>query len=146
MAKDLGGRPTVITDDVLHKLEEVFALGGTDKEACFYADIAPATLYKYQEKHPEFVERKAALKEKPVLLARQTVVKSLQTDVNSAWKMLERKDPEMNPKTSVDITSKGESLSTSPEIAEITKKLNELYRGTNNTGNGGASGAVGEEA
>jgi hypothetical protein len=84
------GRPTLMTEEILNKLEEVFALGGTDKEACFYADISHQTLYNYQKEHPEFVERKEALKETPILKARRTVVKSLE-DPNHAFKFMERK-------------------------------------------------------
>lgn len=85
-----GGRPTIMTEETLHKLEEVFAIGGTDNEACFYADISPRTLYKYQEEYPEFIQRKEALKEKPILKARQTVVRSLDDPV-MAFKFLEKK-------------------------------------------------------
>ena len=84
------GRPTLMTEETLKKLEEVFAIGGTDKEACFYADISHQTLYTYQEKHPEFVERKEALKERPVLKARQTVIKALDNVSDAQW-YLERK-------------------------------------------------------
>lgn len=99
-----------MTQDVLNKLEEIFALGGSDKEACFYAGISHQTLYNYQNENPEFVERKEALKEKPVLRARRTVVSSLEEDVDSAWKFLERKDKELNPKQNVDVTSAGKEL------------------------------------
>ena len=86
------GRPTVMTEAVLHKLEEAFSLGCSDKEACVYANIAPSTLYLYQEKNPEFSERKQLLKEKLVLLARQTVAKAIQNgDEKSAQWLLERK-------------------------------------------------------
>lgn len=88
--KKSAGRPTVITPEVLRKLEEVFAIGGTDSEACFYADISPTALYEYQEKTPGFAERKAALKERPILKARQTIVKGLDDDRNAQW-YLERK-------------------------------------------------------
>lgn len=84
------GRPTVITDEVLKKLEEVFLLGGTDTEACLYADISPRTLYNYQKDNPEFLQRKDALKETPFLKARRTIVESL-TDPNHAFKFMERK-------------------------------------------------------
>ena len=56
-------RPTVMTPEVIAKLEEAFAWGCSDIEACLWADIAPKTLYVYQEKNPEFAQRKAALKE-----------------------------------------------------------------------------------
>ena len=88
------GRPTVMTPEVLRKLEEAFAIGASDKEACFYADIAPSSLYLYQEEHPEFSERKDALKQRPVLLARQTVMKSMETDPQTARWYLERRRKE----------------------------------------------------
>lgn len=84
------GRPPVITPIIIAKLEEVFAIGGSDKEACFYADISPATLYNYQNENPLFIERKEALKMRPILKARQTVVKSLD-DPDRAFRYLERK-------------------------------------------------------
>ncbi len=84
------GRPTVMTPEIISKLEEVFAIGGSDLEACFYAGISHESLYKYQRENPEFTERKEALKERPILKARQTIVKSLDDPINAKW-YLERK-------------------------------------------------------
>lgn len=85
------GRPTVMTEIVLGKLNEAFAIGASDKEACFYADISPDTLYDYQLKNPKFIQRKEALKERPVLLARQTVLKAIESDPLTARWYLERR-------------------------------------------------------
>jgi len=84
------GRPTVMTNEVLRKLEEVFALGGTDAEAIFYAGISKTAFYEYCKDHPTFAERKESLKDTPILAARRTVVKAL-NDPNHAFKYLERK-------------------------------------------------------
>ena len=84
-------RPTVMTPEVINKLEEAFAWGCSDTEACLWADIAPATLYQYQEKHPEFTERKAMLKERPILDSRATVARAVRRDPDMAMKYLERK-------------------------------------------------------
>ena len=89
--KHPGGRPTVITEKVLQKLEDAFAIGSSDREACLMADISPATLYEYQKIHPEFIERKAQLKEMPKYKARATVNKFLSTDPDIAKWYLERK-------------------------------------------------------
>lgn len=98
------GRPPVMTEEVLNKLEEIFALGGTDQEACFFAGISHQTLYNYQKEHPEFIERKEALKELPVLKARRTVVNSLDKP-DMALKYLERKKKkEFSPSLEVDAT------------------------------------------
>lgn len=120
-------RPTAMTDEVLRKLDEAFALGCSDVEACIYADIAPSTLYLYQKDNEEFSERKAQLKETPVLAARTTVVNSLKNDVNSAWKYLERKDSTLNPKSEIDITSKGEQIVTG-DISALAQKAADLLK------------------
>jgi len=86
-----GGRPTVVTEEVLQKLEYAFALGCTDLEACLHANIGKSTLYDYQNANPKFSERKEELKEKPVLMARTTVVMDIQTNPDMAMKYLERK-------------------------------------------------------
>ena len=84
-------RPTVMTPETIAKLEEAFAWGCSDIEACLWAGIAKQTLYLYQEKHPEFIDRKEALKENPVLLARKSVVRQLQRDGKLAMDYLSRK-------------------------------------------------------
>ena len=84
-------RPTVMTPAVIAKLEEAFKYGATDQEACMYVDIAEATLYKYQDSHPEFTERKAQLKQLPVFTARKSVVDELPKDPELSMKFLERK-------------------------------------------------------
>lgn len=104
-------RPTIMTPEVIAKLEEAFAWGCTDIEACLWADIAIATLYKYQERVPEFVDRKAALKETPVLLARKSVVNKLSKDGKLSMDYLSRKKKdEFSTKTENDITSGGNAI------------------------------------
>lgn len=85
-------RPTVMTPKVIAKLEEAFAWGCTDIEACLWADIAEKTLYLYQEKHPEFIQRKEKLKETPVMLSRKAVVNAIKRgDKITALAYLDRK-------------------------------------------------------
>lgn len=84
-------RPTVMTPEVIAKLEEAFAWGCSDVEACLWADIAPKTLYVYQEKKPEFVQRKEQLKETPIMLARKSVLRGIKNNPELALKLLERK-------------------------------------------------------
>jgi hypothetical protein len=88
--KHPGGAPPVITPEVLQKLEQAFSIGCTDEEACDFADIADRTLYYYQEKHPEFLQRKQRLKRKPILKARLSVVNGLTKDSALALRFLER--------------------------------------------------------
>jgi hypothetical protein len=86
------GRPTVMTDEVVRKLEWAFSIGCSDAEACFFAGISKQTLYDYQERNPEYVDRKALLKEKMVLKARTVIANALNNeDKDMARWFLERK-------------------------------------------------------
>jgi hypothetical protein len=103
--KNKGGRPTVMTELTVKKLEEAFAFGCTDKEACFFADISYQTLYDYQAKHPEFIERKEALKDSPILKARQTVSEKLSESYQNAMDYLKRKrKAEFGDSSSIEVT------------------------------------------
>lgn len=84
-------RPTKLTPLVVKKLEEAFALGCTDEEACIYGDISKQTLYNFQDKNQEFLDRKELLKQKPVLEARKAVLGSFKANPHLAFKYLERK-------------------------------------------------------
>lgn len=120
--KGTGGRPTAMTQETLDKLEYAFSIGCTDKEACLFADIAPATLYNYQEANPAFLERKELLKDKPIFQARQAVIKQFQAgDGELALKYLERKKKdEFAPKQTV-------GLEVSQELAETMSKVKDIY-------------------
>ena len=108
MAEDVG-RPTLMTPETVNKLEQAFSLGATDVEACFYAGISKQTLYNYQEKYPEFVDRKAALKDKLVLKARQVVASAMEDgDKQTAqWYLERKKKDEFSIKTVNDIQPLG---------------------------------------
>lgn len=80
-----------MAQNTINKLEEAFSLGCTDLEATLYANIAPATLYKYQDNNKEFIERKTQLKQAPILLARKSVLAALRKNPELALKFLERK-------------------------------------------------------
>ena len=102
--KHPGGRPTVMTPAVLSKLEEAYAHSCTDVEACLFAEIAIKTLHRYQEKHPEFRERKEQLRQSPTLSARFKAARDAGNDTQSARWWLERKaGDEFNPKKRLQI-------------------------------------------
>lgn len=87
------GRPTKMTPETVSKLEEAFSWGCTDTEACLFADISRQTLNKYQQKHPEFVDRKERLKSNPVMLAKKIQLADLLGgDSQIAQKVIERKE------------------------------------------------------
>ena len=80
-----------MTETTLQKLEQAFLMGCTDLEACLYADIAPSTLYAYQQGDDKFSERKAALKTNPVMKARNVILGALDDgDLQTAHKVIDR--------------------------------------------------------
>lgn len=86
------GRPTVMTEEVVQKLEYAFMRGLTDIEACSYADISRSTLHNYCEENPEFLHRKEELKQHPTAKARLNVTEAIEkgdADMSKWW--LERK-------------------------------------------------------
>src|SRR3990167_1659561 len=92
MAKRKGqrGRPYAINAQVITKLEEACALDCSIDEMCLYANIAPMTYYSFIKKHPDLLERFTALRNRPVLKARNTVVGALGEPIH-AFKYLEKK-------------------------------------------------------
>ena len=111
--KDKYGRPTVMTDDVVNKLEQAFAMGCTDIESCLFANISKQTLYNYQALHPEFIDRKEELKDSLKLHAKSNLSRSIKIDEdvdNSKWYLERKSKSEFSTRTEQDITSKGSPL------------------------------------
>lgn len=110
MAKSNAGRPTVMTPEVIRKLEDAFTWGCTDLEACCFANISKTSLYEYCDRNPEFAERKETLKNHVVMKARRVVMGALDdADINTAHKVIDRKE---GTKVKQDITSNGATLNT----------------------------------
>lgn len=111
------------------KLEQAFAIGCTDKEACVYAGITPDQLYYYTSTvNPQFQVIKEELKEKPILKARQTIVKGLEEADNAKW-FLERKMKKEFASRSEVTGANGEPLQISVEDkAKIDGALEKLWR------------------
>src|SRR3989337_2559065 len=93
---------------VVPKLESVFAIEGTVEEACFYGEISKTAFYNYLDKHPKFRERIEELRQKPVLKARQTAVRDLETPDGARWYLAKKRRGEFgdNMKVDVEITKK----------------------------------------
>lgn len=139
------GRPTSVTPEVVMKLEQAFAIDASVSEACSYADISRNTFYEYLKRNPEFQDRIDELRERPVLKARQTIVKALD-DPNHSFRYLEKKRRKEFG-NAIDVTTDGEKITTvDPIIKELTQQLNELHRSSGVGGSGGATGSVGTEA
>lgn len=83
-------RPGELDEQTMIKLEEAFSFGASDMEACYYAGLTTSKFYEYIQTHPEFGERRETLKQRPTLLARQTLMKALKNDPKLALEYLDR--------------------------------------------------------
>jgi hypothetical protein len=91
--KNLGGRPTVMTEQVLEKLERAYTIGCSDRQACAMANISCQTLYDFQKREPWFKDAKERWKDRQFVKALETIDKSLENTRDAQW-FLERKSPE----------------------------------------------------
>lgn len=109
-AKNKGGRPTVVTDAVVSKLEYGFLKGLNVTECCHYANISRQTFYEYLEKNPKFSDRIDELRSNPSTKAKLNVVEAIEngdTDLSKWW--LERKNKdEFSTKQEVSADVKGD--------------------------------------
>lgn len=144
MNKGKPGRPSVDTPEVRKKMEEATALDATIEEICYYADISKPAYYAILGRDPEFSARLDSLRNRPVLAARQTVIKSLTTPSGAQWYLQRKRKVEFSERQEVT-GADGERLVgiTDPIVDDITKQLNELYKRTGGRGDGTPTSTLG---
>ncbi|MEK9132020.1 MAG: hypothetical protein AAB447_03865 [Patescibacteria group bacterium] len=118
------GRPTVMTQEVVGKLEHAFVYDCTVEEACLYAGIAPDTYYTFCKQYPDFSERITLLRHAPYFVIRKTILVAAEHDANLALKYLERKLPqEFSTRAQVHHTGEvSDRHSVDPEQIALIKK------------------------
>lgn len=99
------GRPTVVTKEVVVKLEVAFSIGCNVKEACVYAGITPSVFYDWIKKYPEFNDLIEAYGDKLNLKARQAIVNSLDDPQMAKWWASTKIKNEFSTRT--ELTGKG---------------------------------------
>jgi AcrR family transcriptional regulator len=90
----MAGRPTERTEEVNRKIEEAAALGASTEEIAMYCGVHRATLYRWMQDDEELRDRIDELQERPILKARQTVVRSLDIPQNAQWYLTRKKKVE----------------------------------------------------
>ena len=95
-------------EKTVKKLEEVFAIDGSVEEACYYADISKQCLYNWYEDDPKFKIKVDRLRQRPVLKARQEVIKGLNCYSNAMDYLKRKKKLEFGD--NIDVSTLGESL------------------------------------
>lgn len=80
--------------ELIQKLEDAFAIDATIPEACMYAGISVSTYHNWTKSDPKLLHRFTELRLKPVLAARQEVVKGIKGDKRFAMEYLVKKKPD----------------------------------------------------
>lgn len=119
-------------EQIVSKLKEAAAIDASVEEMCFYAGISRATFYRWMEENSELKDEIEALRNKPVLKARQTIVTALdQPSVAMAY--LSKKRPQEFAEKSKVEHSGSVSVSeapVTPEQKEIVDKFEGELRNT----------------
>ena len=100
------GRPSVMTPEIINKLEQAYSIDATDEEACIFAGIGMSTLYDYQKQNPDFSERKRLLKDKLTFKARTNIANEINKgDADlSKWYLERKKKKEFSTQVVNEIT------------------------------------------
>ena len=125
------GRPTVITEEVLEKLEYAFRHSFSDKEACLHANISTSALYHYQEKNPEYKERKALLKLSPNMAAKEELVDNIKGNLeHSKWWVGKKIPEEFGEKSLIQINNQTniDKIELGADVEEVVTEFNEIMR------------------
>jgi hypothetical protein len=114
------GRPTVMDKDTLRKLEDAFSNDATDIQACFLANISTTALYDYQKEHPEFTERKNALKAMITYQAKRNLKdKVISGDTETSKWLLARKEKGEYSERLENTGKDGKDLIASPVLVKF---------------------------
>jgi len=89
-------------EKTVKKLEEVFAIDGSVEEACYYANITRQTYYNWIKDNPKLKEEFDRLRNRPVLKARQEVMKGLNCYSNAMDYLKRKKIKEFGDRLVVD--------------------------------------------
>ncbi len=84
---------TKLTDEVVKKLCEAFAIDATISQACDYADISEKTYYNWIEKNPELLQKFDRMRQRLPLKAKQNIAGTISAgDIGISKWLLERKE------------------------------------------------------
>ena len=118
-----GGRPPVVTQEIVGKLEVAFSYDATVEEACLDAGISPDAYYDFTKKYPAFSVRVEALRKAPLYVIRKKIVQTAQHDADLGMKYVERKN-KMEFSTRTEVAHSGEVVNrhhVDPEQAALIK-------------------------
>lgn len=120
---NLGGRPSIYSDEIVEKLASIFRIGGTIEQAVSYAQIDKVTYYNWLEKHPSFSTKMEQARTYADIVAKNIVVDSMikDKDLNTAKWWLEKREFKQTTQNNTQV-----NIGSSPVLVEfLEEKKNE---------------------
>ncbi|HXR50241.1 MAG TPA: hypothetical protein VN778_04415 [Verrucomicrobiae bacterium] len=97
------GRPTVITNDTVRKLEDAFKAGFSVSEACLTAGISRATYYEHRASNEAFSDKMELAKKYISIRAKKVVVQAIDDgNFNAAKWWLEHRERDQFGQNTID--------------------------------------------
>jgi len=86
------GRPSIINEDTVRKLEASLASGFGVSAACYYSGVSRSTYYEYLATNKDFSDKMRMAEEWSTFRARQVILQAIDGgDIKAAQWWLERK-------------------------------------------------------
>lgn len=85
------GQPSKLTKENKSKLEKMAQLDASIPEMAYYCGVHKQTVYNWKKENPKYFDYLDTLREKPVLKARETVIKHSTKNYQNAMDYLKRK-------------------------------------------------------
>ncbi len=124
--KYMRGKSIIKQPIIIDALKKAFEIGCNISEACLYAGIDRRVYYDNKKKYPDEFEKMEALKDKPILRARQTVVTAIGSDPDLAFKYLERKRRDEFGIKETHVIENFENQLSETELLKIAQKVAQL--------------------
>jgi hypothetical protein len=141
IAKNEGGRPTIVTLETETKIESILKIGGTIEEATSYAGISPATYFRHVKSDIGFERKMEAAKSYSMIVAKNVIIDSIVKDKNleSARYWLDRHEfKDQKGGVTVNTQVNVENL-TREQIENRLREILEHPEGGDGTTDGGGS-------
>lgn len=113
-----------LNEKSVKKLEEAFAIGACVSEACYYADITRQTFYNWCKDNKKLKIKFDRLKEKPILKARQAIVKNLDIPQVAQWYLTKKRKEEFGDAVKLELDSIVDK--DRKKLQKLDKLINEL--------------------
>ena len=107
------GRPTVIDDEAIRKLEDAFFIDCTVQEACSRANISKTAYHDRKKKDQAFADRMEAAQDWAITSARAILFEKMKEDGRLALEVVKRRDKKRYSERIEDTGADGEAKETS---------------------------------